>query len=420
MPRADTKAQSYYQSSFPNGVPYPALSDSLSSHLSSSTSVGTAQKKKHVCPICERSFSTSGHLSRHARVHTGERNHKCPFPGCETRCSRQDNLQQHYRIHLSPGSRRNSKSRVLATPAKRNSTLVEPPLSPPLSPPRLEPARIYISHSPPPDSPPPLAQATLPATAHPADSLSTPSPDSPYSAVSQHSLTSSGLSTHYNYTPGPSYDEPSQFSYVDDSSSSSNGAFSSYNSSQEYETHPLPHLNTVIPHPSNSHSPSPVSSISMGSRHSIAHISHPYNGTNPPSPTSSHSVSSHPSTPTYPVYENEYHQHGNSSILTDQHSLSGSHLSQHPNTHPAYSSPVTVQPSNQTPPSRYQSPPPILAPLQGNANSGHTHYLHHSQTTSGGFGGYRQSHHDRHAINLGHEAWKTHGFRSKGIEALVL
>ncbi|KAI0737841.1 hypothetical protein C8Q80DRAFT_1059907, partial [Daedaleopsis nitida] len=51
-------------------------------------------KKKHVCSVCKRAFTTSGHLARHARIHTGERNHKCPFPGCETRCSRQDNLQQ--------------------------------------------------------------------------------------------------------------------------------------------------------------------------------------------------------------------------------------------------------------------------------------------------------------------------------------
>ena len=52
------------------------------------------QKKKHVCATCDRAFTTSGHLARHSRVHTGEKNHKCPFPGCETRCSRQDNLQQ--------------------------------------------------------------------------------------------------------------------------------------------------------------------------------------------------------------------------------------------------------------------------------------------------------------------------------------
>ncbi|EGO28073.1 hypothetical protein SERLADRAFT_340857, partial [Serpula lacrymans var. lacrymans S7.9] len=52
------------------------------------------QKKRHICTTCDRAFTTSGHLARHIRVHTGERNHKCPFPGCETRCSRQDNLQQ--------------------------------------------------------------------------------------------------------------------------------------------------------------------------------------------------------------------------------------------------------------------------------------------------------------------------------------
>ncbi|KAF9552725.1 hypothetical protein CPC08DRAFT_617539, partial [Agrocybe pediades] len=51
-------------------------------------------KKKHFCPTCSKPFSTSGHLARHERVHTGEKNFKCPFPGCVTSCSRQDNLNQ--------------------------------------------------------------------------------------------------------------------------------------------------------------------------------------------------------------------------------------------------------------------------------------------------------------------------------------
>lgn len=51
-------------------------------------------RRRYACGQCERTFTTGGHLARHTRVHTGERNHKCPFPGCETRCSRQDNLQQ--------------------------------------------------------------------------------------------------------------------------------------------------------------------------------------------------------------------------------------------------------------------------------------------------------------------------------------
>ncbi|KAK6985225.1 hypothetical protein R3P38DRAFT_2575001 [Favolaschia claudopus] len=53
-----------------------------------------SSKRTHLCPVCSRGFTTTGHLVRHARIHAGERNHKCPFPGCETRCSRQDNLQQ--------------------------------------------------------------------------------------------------------------------------------------------------------------------------------------------------------------------------------------------------------------------------------------------------------------------------------------
>ncbi|KAJ7735746.1 hypothetical protein B0H16DRAFT_1327026 [Mycena metata] len=52
-----------------------------------------ALKKSYVCKDCGKGFSTSSHLARHSRVHTGEKNHKCPYPGCEYACSRADNLQ---------------------------------------------------------------------------------------------------------------------------------------------------------------------------------------------------------------------------------------------------------------------------------------------------------------------------------------
>ncbi|KDQ63905.1 hypothetical protein JAAARDRAFT_27573 [Jaapia argillacea MUCL 33604] len=102
MPREISTRHDLY-SSFPDQThdlvyahhsPADSTSEPASPSDASSPASASGQKKKHVCNTCGRAFSTSGHLARHARVHTGERNHKCPFPGCQTRCSRQDNLQQ--------------------------------------------------------------------------------------------------------------------------------------------------------------------------------------------------------------------------------------------------------------------------------------------------------------------------------------
>ncbi|KAK9464361.1 hypothetical protein V1512DRAFT_268458 [Lipomyces arxii] len=54
--------------------------------------------KRYACQ-CGRSFTTSGHLARHTRIHTGEKNYVCPETGCGARFSRQDNCMQHFRTH---------------------------------------------------------------------------------------------------------------------------------------------------------------------------------------------------------------------------------------------------------------------------------------------------------------------------------
>ena len=95
----ESDMQAIQQNTNPSAYTHVPPAKSLPS--SSSAGAPVPPKKKHVCPTCDRGFTTSGHLARHARVHTGERNHKCPFPGCETRCSRQDNLQQQYVIIMS-------------------------------------------------------------------------------------------------------------------------------------------------------------------------------------------------------------------------------------------------------------------------------------------------------------------------------
>ena len=74
-----------------------------------STDLGTSMyvlkpdKVKHrnyICTVCAKGLTTSGHLARHYRIHTGEKNHFCPYKGCNLRFSRHDNCIQHYRTHL--------------------------------------------------------------------------------------------------------------------------------------------------------------------------------------------------------------------------------------------------------------------------------------------------------------------------------
>ncbi|SCU80330.1 LADA_0B06612g1_1 [Lachancea dasiensis] len=58
------------------------------------------RRRKYVCKTCQKGFTTSGHLARHNRIHTGEKNHVCPFEGCGQRFSRHDNCVQHHKTHL--------------------------------------------------------------------------------------------------------------------------------------------------------------------------------------------------------------------------------------------------------------------------------------------------------------------------------
>ncbi|CUM64229.1 uncharacterized protein PRCAT00001823001 [Priceomyces carsonii] len=71
-------------------------------------------RTKHTCKTCFRSFTTSGHLARHNRIHTGERDHQCPWPTCEARFARHDNCMQHYKTHTNGKSKRvRSTSKVM-------------------------------------------------------------------------------------------------------------------------------------------------------------------------------------------------------------------------------------------------------------------------------------------------------------------
>lgn len=75
---------------------------------------------------CEKTFTTSGHASRHSKIHTAEKAVQCTFHGCQKKFTRADNMKQHLETHYkdksrSSGGQRAHKAAALAE-ARRNST----------------------------------------------------------------------------------------------------------------------------------------------------------------------------------------------------------------------------------------------------------------------------------------------------------
>ncbi|KAJ3488524.1 hypothetical protein NLI96_g2789 [Meripilus lineatus] len=341
-------------------------------------------KKKYVCATCDRGFTTSGHLARHTRVHTGERNHKCPFPGCETRCSRQDNLQQHYRIHLSPGSRRTSASATRAamnramgasgglskaTPRdgqrRRGKSSVSSPVdlfpenssSPPIHPPPLAPAHLSVGLPvpEPPNTPPPLAEARLPM--YPTHTANNPLSYFSSAPLNHHShpgspamlnSTLNPVSSQWGNFRGHSLPEHEPRSVASQSPVYDYGDVeqapspaSSASSQQHPQTPSYPFSGhyavedrgaTCNPHTGKSSAGSSVYGQDDGihslgplpfnsnSRHSIAHISHPNH-----SPSSVHSLSPSPSHPPTPNFQTSSSYNGNELDAPTSSSLASQH-----------------------------------------------------------------------------------------------
>ncbi|KAI9098867.1 hypothetical protein DFS34DRAFT_92674 [Phlyctochytrium arcticum] len=58
------------------------------------------RRRRHQCEECPKAFTTSGHLRRHTRIHSGIKPYHCLLEGCESKFARHDNMMQHYRCHL--------------------------------------------------------------------------------------------------------------------------------------------------------------------------------------------------------------------------------------------------------------------------------------------------------------------------------
>ena len=73
---------------------------------------------------CEKTFTTSGHASRHSKIHTAEKAVQCTYPGCQKKFTRADNMKQHLETHYKDKSRAANGQRAhkaALAGARRNS-----------------------------------------------------------------------------------------------------------------------------------------------------------------------------------------------------------------------------------------------------------------------------------------------------------
>ncbi|KAK4158193.1 transcriptional regulator NRG1 [Chaetomidium leptoderma] len=71
---------------------------------------------------CDKTFTTSGHASRHSKIHTAEKAVPCSFKDCTKKFTRADNMKQHLETHYKDKSRSSTSSRPSMSSSERRSS----------------------------------------------------------------------------------------------------------------------------------------------------------------------------------------------------------------------------------------------------------------------------------------------------------
>jgi uncharacterized Zn-finger protein len=79
---------------------------------------------------CDKTFTTSGHASRHSKIHTAEKCVHCSFPGCNKKFTRADNMKQHLETHTKERSRTSSHKSSSSTSKLTVSAGINKPVRP--------------------------------------------------------------------------------------------------------------------------------------------------------------------------------------------------------------------------------------------------------------------------------------------------
>ncbi|PQE21079.1 C2H2 transcription factor protein [Rutstroemia sp. NJR-2017a WRK4] len=75
---------------------------------------------------CDKTFTTSGHASRHSKIHTAEKAVPCSFAGCTKKFTRADNMKQHLDTHYKDKPRSSTSSSSGAGKPSGKSPLTMP------------------------------------------------------------------------------------------------------------------------------------------------------------------------------------------------------------------------------------------------------------------------------------------------------